>query len=74
MPSPITLVLATRNSGKTAEIRELLNNHPIQIRNLDDFGPIPPIVEDGDTFDANAYKKASLTARYLGFPAMADDS
>jgi XTP/dITP diphosphohydrolase len=75
MPSSSTiLVLASRNKGKTAEIRDLLKNHPIQIRNLDDFGPIPPIVEDGDTFEANAYKKASLTARYLGFPAMADDS
>jgi XTP/dITP diphosphohydrolase len=74
MPSPIVLVLATHNKGKTAEIRELLKDHPIQIRNLDDFGPLPPIVEDGDTFEANAYKKASLTARYLGFPAMADDS
>jgi XTP/dITP diphosphohydrolase len=74
MPSPAILVLASRNKGKTVEIRELLKNHPIQIRNLDDFGPIPPIVEDGDTFEANAYKKASLTARYLGFPAIADDS
>ena len=74
MPSFTILVLATRNKGKTAEIRGLLKNHPIEIRNLDDFGPIPPIVEDGDTFEANSYKKASLTARYLGFPALADDS
>lgn len=74
MPSRTTLVLATQNQGKTAEIRGLLNNFQINIRNLDDFGPIPPIVEDGDTFEANAYKKASLTARYLGHPALADDS
>jgi XTP/dITP diphosphohydrolase len=74
MPSPTILVLATRNKGKTAEIRGLLKNHPIQIRNLDDFGPIASIAEDGDTFEANAYKKASLTARYLGLPALADDS
>jgi len=74
MPSPTILVLASRNKGKTAEIRGLLKNHPIHIRNLDDFGPIPPITEDGETFEANAYKKASLTARYLGFPALSDDS
>ncbi len=74
MPSQTTLVLATRNQGKTAEIRGLLKDYPIDIRNLDDFGPIPPIVEDGDTFEANAYKKASLTARYLGHLALADDS
>jgi XTP/dITP diphosphohydrolase len=74
MPSCTILVLATRNQGKTAEIRGLLKDFPIDIRNLDDFGPIPPIVEDGDTFEANAYKKAGLTARYLGYPALADDS
>ncbi|MDP3283752.1 MAG: XTP/dITP diphosphatase, partial [Desulfobacterales bacterium] len=39
-----------------------------------DFGPIPLIEEDGDTFDENAYKKASFAARVLGFPALADDS
>ena len=74
MPTPTTLVLATHNKGKTAEIRELLKDYPVDIRNLDDFGPIPPIVEDGQTFEENAYKKASLTARYLGLPALADDS
>jgi XTP/dITP diphosphohydrolase len=68
------LVLATHNRGKTREIKELLKDYPVTIRNLDDFGPIPPIEEDGQTFEENAYKKASLTARYLGFPAIADDS
>lgn len=70
----VQIVLATRNTGKTEEIIDLLKDFPVQIRNLDDFGPIPPIVEDGATFDDNAYKKASLTARYLGMPALADDS
>ena len=74
MPSHTILVLATQNKGKTSEIRGLLKKYPIDIRNLDDFGPIPAIVEDGDTFEANAYKKAGLTARYLGYPALADDS
>lgn len=69
-----TLVIATTNAGKTAEIRALLNDFPITIKNLSDFGPIPPVVEDGDSFDDNAYKKASFTARVLGLPALADDS
>jgi XTP/dITP diphosphohydrolase len=68
------LVIATRNKGKTAEIRDLLNSFPVSIKDLDDFGPIPEVVEDGDTFDDNAYKKASFTARVLGYPALADDS
>jgi XTP/dITP diphosphohydrolase len=70
----IHIVLATRNAGKTEEIKDLLRGFPVVIRNLDDFGPIPAIEEDGSTFDENAYKKASLTARYLGIPALADDS
>lgn len=68
------LVIATRNQGKTAEIRDLLEGYPITIKNLEDFGPIPEVVEDGDTFDDNAYKKSSFTARVLGYPAIADDS
>jgi len=68
------VVLATRNRGKTREIRELLKGFPIDIKNLDDFGPIPEVIEDGKTFDDNAYKKASFTAKILGYPTMADDS
>jgi XTP/dITP diphosphohydrolase len=74
MENPIGLVIATRNKGKTAEIRDLLTGFPLDIKDLDDFGPIPDIIEDGDTFDENAYKKASFTARVLGLPALADDS
>ncbi|TWI73288.1 XTP/dITP diphosphohydrolase [Desulfobotulus alkaliphilus] len=68
------LVLATGNPGKKRELMAMLEGFPVEIRNLSDFGPIPEIKEDGATFDDNAYKKASLTARYLGFAAMADDS
>lgn len=74
MELPLVLVLATRNAGKTKEICALLQDFPIDIRNLDDFGPIPEVEEDGETFEANAYKKASFTAGILGFPALADDS
>jgi XTP/dITP diphosphohydrolase len=74
MDPKMVLVLATRNTGKTAEIIELLRHHPVRIRNLNDFGPIPAIEEDGTTFEENAYKKASMTARFLGLPALADDS
>ena len=68
------LVIATRNKGKTAEIRDLFDAFPVTVKDLDDFGPIPEVVEDGDTFDENAYKKASFTARILGYPALSDDS
>ncbi|MBW1827751.1 MAG: XTP/dITP diphosphatase [Deltaproteobacteria bacterium] len=68
------LVIATRNKGKTKEIKDLLKDFPVDIKDIDDFGPIPHMEEDGDTFDENAYKKASFAARILGFPALADDS
>ena len=74
MSEPMTLVIATGNPGKTAEIRDLLKDFPINIKNLDDFGPIPPVVEDGATFEENAYKKASFVSKILGYPALADDS
>lgn len=74
MSKLIALVVATRNQGKTAEIKDLLKDFDVTIKNLDDFGPIPEVEEDGDTFDENAYKKASFAARVLGLPALADDS
>jgi len=46
----------------------------MEIKTLSNFGPIPPVIEDGDTFEENAVKKAQFTARVLGVPALADDS
>ena len=69
-----TLVLATRNKGKISELTELLSGFDITVKNLNDFGPIPPVIEDGKTFEDNAYKKASFTAKVLGLPTIADDS
>jgi XTP/dITP diphosphohydrolase len=70
----IPLVLATRNEGKTEEIRALLADFPVDVKNLTDFGPTPTIEEDGETFEDNAVKKARFIAKILGFPALADDS
>lgn len=68
------LVIATRNKGKIEEFKSLFSGFPISMKSLNDFGPIPEPVEDGRTFEDNAYKKAHFTARVLGFPALADDS
>ena len=70
----MTLVIATTNPGKSDEIRDMLKNYPVNIKSLADFGPTPPVVEDGETFDDNAYKKASFISKILGLPALADDS
>ena len=68
------LVLATKNEGKIAEFKGLLAHFDIEIRSLKDFGPIPLVEEDGETFEENAVKKARFTARVLGLPTLADDS
>jgi len=68
------IVIATRNKGKVREFQQLLNDFPVEFQSLSDFGPIPEVVEDGVTFDDNAYKKAAFTAKVLGLPAIADDS
>lgn len=68
------LVLATRNKNKIKEFQEILKDFPIEIRSLSDFGTLPEAIEDGETFDDNAYKKAIHTAKILGLPAIADDS
>ena len=68
------IVLATRNEGKVREFQELLKDFPVEIRCLKDFGPLPEVEEDGDSFDDNAYKKAHFAAKALGLPVIADDS
>lgn len=68
-----TLVIATQNSGKLEEIRQILGSH-IPLKSLADYPGLPNIVEDGDTFEANAIVKARTVARYTGCPALADDS
>lgn len=68
------IVIATRNANKVAEFRQILRDFPFELRSLADFGPIPEAIEDGNSFDENAYKKAVHTARILGLPAIADDS
>lgn len=68
------LVLATKNQGKVKEFQEMFKGLPVELRSLNDFGPIPEVEEDGQTFDENSYKKAHFTAKVLGLPAISDDS
>ena len=68
------LVLATKNRGKVVEFKELFSGFDLEIKSLNDFGPIPPVIEDGEAFEDNAVKKAQFTAKVLGLPVIADDS
>lgn len=68
------IVLATRNAKKIEETKRILRGSFISIRTLDDFPQCPEVVEDGQTFEENAVKKAVSVARYTGQTALADDS
>jgi len=69
-----TLVIATRNKGKIAEIARILSfDSGIQIRSVSEFD-LADIEETGTTFEENAALKALTVARATGFAALADDS
>ena len=70
----VELVLATGNPDKQKEIVALLGDLPITIRTLNEFEPLPPIIEDGETCEANAIKKATVIANHTGLLALADDT
>ncbi len=67
-----SLLIATHNAGKVQEISALLAESPWQCAGLPDGTPDFP--EDGATFAENACGKALFYAKYVGLPALADDS
>ncbi len=68
------LVIGTTNAAKGRELRELLAPYSFDVQTLKDVGEPLDVVEDGDTFAANACKKAIEQARHLGAWVLADDS
>jgi XTP/dITP diphosphohydrolase len=69
-----TLVIATGNQGKIREIGALLSELGFTLKTLADFPNCPEVAEDGETFEANAAKKAKAVAACTGGAALADDS
>ncbi|HLE31963.1 MAG TPA: RdgB/HAM1 family non-canonical purine NTP pyrophosphatase [Bacteroidota bacterium] len=68
------LVLATNNEHKIREIRSLLKALPLELLTLRDIPNFPPLVEDGETFQDNALRKAVTVFQHANLPALADDS
>ncbi|HEX7663530.1 MAG TPA: RdgB/HAM1 family non-canonical purine NTP pyrophosphatase [Polyangiaceae bacterium] len=69
------LVLATTNHGKLVELRALLSGKGVEVVSVAEASTTPfEVVEDGDTFVANAIKKAKAAAALTGLPSLADDS
>lgn len=70
----MTLVIATRNAGKYAEIASLLGDLGATLLPLDSLGRFPPLPEDGETIEENAAGKARAVAGWVQRVALADDS
>jgi len=74
MLGSLPLVLGTHNRKKCAELVDLLGPHSFAVRTLADFPQAIDVVEDGDTFTANARKKAIEQAVHLGQWVLGEDS
>ena len=68
------VLFASGNQHKIRELREILAPFNIAVETPDDVGGLPEVIEDGDTFEANAIKKAVSALQHAGIPALADDS
>lgn len=68
------IVLATRNKKKAEELNRMLAGMDINVITLNDFHDCPEVLEDKDTFEGNAIKKAVEVAACTEMIAVADDS
>jgi XTP/dITP diphosphohydrolase len=68
------LLLATNNIGKLREIQAILEHLGIQLLSPKDAGIQLEVVEDGETYAANAARKALAFARASNFLSLSDDS
>ena len=68
------LVIATRNAHKLEEIGAMFDFEGLEVLSAFDFPDVPDVVEDRDTLEGNAVKKAVEIAKATGCWALADDS
>jgi XTP/dITP diphosphohydrolase len=69
------ILIATSNPGKLRDFAGAALRHGVEIAGIPEFASLPPVVEDGLTFEANARKKAEAYSRCVpGEIVVADDS
>ncbi len=68
------LIVASNNQGKIKEIKEILKSFDLEILSLKEAEIKVDIVEDGETFMDNAYKKAYEIYKLTGEMVLSDDS
>jgi len=72
---PKTVVIASRNQGKVAELRSLLSTWGIaEVRGIGEFPGVPEAEEKGASYADNAREKAAAGAAATGFPTLGEDS
>jgi len=69
------IFIATSNPGKLRDFAGAAAGYGIEVQAVPNFSSLPPVVEDGESFEANARKKAEAYSRYVtGEIVIADDS
>ena len=69
-----TILIASGNPDKVAEIKTIFGKRGLRIKTLDEFENVPDVVEDGNTLYENALKKARIIHQALGIPVISDDT
>lgn len=67
------LLVATHNLHKKEEIQQILGDS-FEVKSLTDYDLNEEIIEDGDSFQANAQIKAQYCYEKTGIPSLGDDS
>jgi len=69
------VLIATSNLGKLRDFAGAARAHGIEVAGIPNFASLPPVVEDGETFEENARKKAEqYSVAVPGEVVVADDS
>jgi XTP/dITP diphosphohydrolase len=68
------ILLATRNKHKIEEIKTILSDLPLEVLTLNNFPDVPPLKEEGMTFQENSLQKARTVYEHTKILALADDS
>jgi len=69
-----TILIATTNSGKMNDIKEIFKDINIKLISYLNFNDYPDVEETGNTFESNAVLKAKAAYDYFKLPVIADDS
>lgn len=71
----LRIFIATSNHGKLRDFAATAASYGVEIITIPNFSSLPAVVEDGQTFEANACKKAEFYSSYAsGEIVLADDS